>query len=707
MKNTFCYCYKRIFLKYSVFISLYLVVNTYLFAQKAPRPEIDLDKFTQDLFGNPSGDARYDAVLESVFQYYRQSLDLNKATREELESLYLLSTIQINSFLAYRSENGRLLSEYELQAIPNFDAQTIEKILPFVKVEDAGLYKDNRPLWQRIANDDNNYAIVRYQRLFELQKGFRVNDTLPNQAFLGSPELVYGRYRSYQKGDYSVGITTQKDIGEAVAWNPARKQYGMDFYSGHLAVFNKGKIKALNIGDYQMMIGQGMVMAAGFYIGKGAEAVSTAKRSNSGLRPYTAAMETGFLRGAAATINFGSIDITPFYSYRLLDANIVNNEQNIRENQPSASSVLQTGFHRTQAELADKATLEEQVAGNYIEYRSKNKDLKIGINSIYTHYSPPIVPKENVYNRFYFKGTENFNYGTDISYLWKNFNFFAEYNRTLQSQSGLIAGFISSLSSFVDMALLFRNYDRGFYSSYGNAFGEASVNRNERGLYWGVKIMPNRKVNISGYFDKFYYPWLTLRSDAPTDGYEYMARINFKPTKKILLYGQWRHTSKPLNQAENLTAMDFLVESHLDNFLINLDWKAEKWISTKSRVQFTQFKQEGREIENGLVMFQDIDFDFYKKVKISARFAIFDANDYNTRIYVYEKNVLWAFAMPVYYGQGVRQYIMVQYNVNRDLSLWLRLAQFEYRNTDKISSGVNEIAGNTKTDITLQLKYDF
>lgn len=681
-------------------------------AQKAPRPEVDLDRFAQDLFGAQSGDVRYDAIFEAVFQYYRDPLDLNRATRGELENLFILSQLQISSFLKYREINGILLSEYELQSIPEWNLETIERILPFVKVHDNGLSSDSRSLWSKLKEDKNNSIITRYQRILELQKGFRVNDTLANQAFVGSPELIYARYRSYQKGDYSIGITTQKDIGEAIDWNPKLKQYGMDFYSGHFALFNKGKLKALNIGDYQMMIGQGLVMSAGFYIGKGAETVTTAKRSNSGIRPYTAALETNFLRGIAATLNFGRFEITPFYSYRKLDGNIANQDGSgsfgsQRNNFNGATSIQLSGFHRTKAELEDKETIQEQIVGNYIRYTSKNQKLKIGINGIYNYYNPSINRELNNYNQFFFRGKENYNIGLDFSCDWQNFSFFGEYSKNKAGANGAIVGFISSLNAIVDMSLVYRNYDRDFFSPYGNSLGESSINRNERGVYWGIKIMPNRKINFAGYFDKFYFPWLTNRSDGPTDGYECFGRINFKPTKRILLYAQWRHQNKPMNAINNATSFDYLEESTTDNYLFNLDWKAEKLIGTKSRIQFTQFHQNGQPRESGFVIFQDIDFDFNKKLKISARFALFDANNYNTRIYVYEKNVLWAFSLPVYYGQGVREYLMFQYNVNRDLSIWFRIARFEYRNTNNISSGINEINGNSKTEVTLQLKYDF
>ena len=48
-------------------------------------------------------------------------IDLNKVSREQLSSVYILSEKQLNSFFSYRQKAGNLLSIYELQAIPDFD----------------------------------------------------------------------------------------------------------------------------------------------------------------------------------------------------------------------------------------------------------------------------------------------------------------------------------------------------------------------------------------------------------------------------------------------------------------------------------------------------------------------------------------------------------------------------------------------------------
>ena len=398
-------------MNFKIFLMVIIgLCHTYLsYGQNYPRKEIDLDLFVQDLFGQQDNDVDYGDIYESVFQYYRSPLDLNLASREDLENLYILSPLQIKNLIEYIAKNGKLLSIYELQAIREFDKTLIDKLIPFVKVQDDGLTSDNRSLWERIRTEENNYAIFRFQRLLEDQKGFKKGEN--GVPFVGDPNKYYARYRVQQKNDFSIGITTEKDIGEQISWNPSLHQYGMDYYSAHFALFNKGILKSLVIGDYQVQIGQGLVMAAGFFIGKGSQTVNTVKRSNQGLRPYSGAMEWGYLRGAAATLNFGRFDNTTFASVRQLDANRYSAPDSNLTEEEQQNSLYLTGLHRTSKELRGKDLLGEYIAGNYFTYTSKDKNLKVGLNSVLTLYNGYILKRPSVYNQHDFRGSYNYNLG--------------------------------------------------------------------------------------------------------------------------------------------------------------------------------------------------------------------------------------------------------------------------------------------------------
>ncbi|MEY4540974.1 MAG: hypothetical protein RLZZ306_2731, partial [Bacteroidota bacterium] len=150
---------------------LLLCISVYAFhsyAQEYPRKEINIRNFIQDIVGNPDGGVNED-LFESLYQNYLNPIDLNKITREQLASVYILSEKQINSFFDYRQKAGNLLSIYELQSIPEFDLRTIYKLIPFVAVKPDGLSFGT--LTDGFGGS-NQYLLLRYAQILETKKGF-------------------------------------------------------------------------------------------------------------------------------------------------------------------------------------------------------------------------------------------------------------------------------------------------------------------------------------------------------------------------------------------------------------------------------------------------------------------------------------------------------------------------------------------------------
>ena len=112
--------------------------------------------------------------------------------------------------------------------------------------------------------------------------------------------------------------------------------------------------------------------------------------------------------------------------------------------------------------------------------------------------------------------------------------------------------------------------------------------------------------------------------------------------------------------------------------------------------------------EEGYVLSQDIvvrpkssPFD------LALRYAMFDTDSYDTRIYTFENNALYVFSAPAYYYQGSRAYFLVRYSFLHHCDLWFRLGTYLYSNKTVLSSGAEQINGNQKTDVTVQFRMTF
>ena len=690
---------------FCLFVALFLA-SAALQAQDYERRDIDLDLFIQELFQAQDDDVNYEDLYESLFQYYRNPLNLNTANKEELSSLYVLSETQVNAFFAYRNTYGKLLSIYELQAVPTLDLQTIYKLLPFVTVQDFGINADRRSLFNRIAGEDNNALYLRYERTLQERRGFSARgEGRDTTRYLGSPDKFYARYRVSHIRDFSLGFTAEKDAGEQFVWDPATRRYGIDFFSAHFQVYNKGVFKTIALGDYQLQMGQGLVLASGFGAGKGSETINTLRRSHLGIRPYTSVLEANFFRGAATTLQLGKFDVTGFFSSRRVDANLNFVLDSLGANSEVFFGAERiTGFHRTINEIANKGTLRKNDYGGNIAYTSHSQNLKLGVTALNTVYNVPLQRTQRDYNQFDFNGKSNLILGAHYSYNWRNFNFFGETARSQSGGIGTVNGFMASLSPKVDFGMVYRNFDRNFHSLYGNGFSEGSRNINERGLYYGIKIRPFSKWEINGYYDRFSFPWLRYQVDAPSGGYEYLGRITFRPSRQVVLYSQYRVENKGKNYPGNTTNIDYVEQAERVNYLFNIDYNSGQILSLRSRVQFNTY-QLGKE-SSGYMVWQDVNFDF-GRTRVSTRYSIFDTDNWDTRQYAFEKDVLYAFSIPAFYGRGTRVYVLLQQKFTRKIDFWIKYAVTQYRDRNEIGTGLEAISGNTASTIRAQIRYKF
>lgn len=124
----------------------------------------------------------------------------------------------------------------------------------------------------------------------------------------------------------------------------------------------------------------------------------------------------------------------------------------------------------------------------------------------------------------------------------------------------------------------------------------------------------------------------------------------------------------------------------------------------RHRSEFTWYNLRA-DAQRGYLGFTDI---LYKPMMrpwgVVVRYQVFETDDYESRLYAYENDVMYAYSIPVYAGEGIRWYVSGQYDLNKRTTVWLRFARSTYDRVDRIGSADDEIAGNKKTEIKLQLR---
>lgn len=672
---------KFLFAKKFIFTAFFMGMFSVVVGQQFPKQEINFDEFIQKNFATQQSDVAYEEAYENLFQLYQKALNLNEANADELRNLYLLSELQINSLLAHRAMFGDFLTLYELQAVPYFDVGSIRKIAPFVEVRNSLKISD---LKRSIQNTTEHYLVLRADQTLEQSAGFSEG------KYLGSRQRLYTRYRWQHPKDFSVGFISEKDAGEKNV---------LDYTTFHLQLQNKGNLKNVILGDYQLQFGQGLVHSAGYFVGKGGEPIYTTRRANIGARPYNSLVEGGFFRGATATYQLEQFEVTAHYGYNQRDGSLDFSEI---EQEEVFTSLSTSGFHRTESELARKNSLTEQNIGANV--LCKLPSFQVGISLLNTKFDKPFLKRNALYNRFEFTGKENTLVGVNFTKNWQNFNFFGEVARSSSGGVGMVGGWVASLSPKIEWATNIRHYDKNFHSFYGSAFSEGSRPINEKGVYSGLKFTPNKSLIISCFYDRFNFPWLRYLVDAPSSGDDYLLRISFQPTKKKMFYAQWHSEQKQRNLPNNTSISDVLTNTRRQNFLVNYDVSPSRFLKFQSRVQYNVFSYQNGSSSKGYAIMQDVEGTI-GKIQLKGRLAYYQTDDYDSRIYTYENDVLYAVSFPAYYGKGFRAYLVSRYAVSRRIDVWLRAARTNRLDGITIGSANDELPTTYKTDVRLQLRY--
>jgi hypothetical protein len=664
----------------------------------------DLQQKIENIAENTSEDVDVNTLLDRLNYYREHPLNLNSATWENFEDLLLLNDLQIQALFNHIKDNGELMYLEELQTIEGFDNETINKILPYITISESA--KQPKISLNQLTKEGKNSLYMRIQKVLEEQKGYTppIDSTGDTHRYLGTQEKIYSRYRYVYGNKISVGITGEKDAGEE--FFKGSNSGGFDFYSAHAFYRSNRFLKTVAVGDYYAQYGQGLTLYSGLSFGKSADVINI-KKNARGILPYSSVDENAFMRGGAVALAIKNFQLDLIYSNHNIDANIISsNDTSLVDDNITVSSFSEEGYHRDSSEIADKRSLKEVLYGSHLQYKKPN--LNIGITTYRTTFDKEIAKNIQPYNQFQFQGKENMNTGIDYNYIFRNINFFGETGRSENGAMAFLNGALISLDSRVSLSVLHRHFEKDYQSLLASAFSENSTVANEDGLYLGISAKPIRTIVIAAYYDQFQFPWLKYQVDAPSVGKEYLSQLTFTPSKQFESYFRIKQQNKP----ENLSGDDFLISRLQDvqqtNYRFHIRYKISDAVTFSNRIEFTSLSKGQSKPVKGFMVYQDINFKPMKtRFSFNVRYVMFDTDDYDTRVYAYESDVLYAYSIPSYYYKGQRFYLNVRYKLIRGIDIWLRYSRTVYDNQKTISSGLEEIDSNHKSEVKAQFRFQF
>lgn len=607
-------------------------------------------------------------------------MNINTATREELEQLPFLTAKNVEDISEYIYFHGAMKTLGEVAMIESIDYLQ-RKLLTFFTY--AGEVK--KPEFPKFEN------ILKYGKhnfLGTLKVPFysRNGDKKGYEGYQFKHSIRY----NFTYGDYvKLGFLGAQDAGEP--FFAGRNNTGYDFYSFYLILKKLGPVKVLALGRYRLCFGMGLVINNNFVFGK-LSTLSSMGRGSSNIRAHASASEGNYLQGIASTVNVAKgLDISMFVSYRKFDATL-------NEDDGTIATILTSNYHRTKTEIDKKNNSSHLLFGGNIDYRWKG--FYVGATAMYTSLDKELKPNTTaVYRRHYANGKDFYNVGVNYGYNGYRFSMSGETATGGCNALATINSFSYSLTDRVDLLALQRFYSYKYYSLFAESFSEGGAVQDESGVYIGLtwRLKPN--LSLMAYSDFAYFAWPKYQATDSSHAFDNLAQMNYS-SEKWNFIARYRLKIREKDNEEKSA----LINKTEHRGRLSAAYNADTWsIKTQADIAYTTYKKSSF----GWMVNQNLGYHYKNIVDLNASFGYFNTDDYDSRIYSYERGMRYTFSFPSYYGNGIRYTLLASSERLKNVVFIAKLGTTKYFDRNKIGSSYQQINHSSATDLEMQVKWKF
>ncbi len=624
-------------------------------------------------------------ILDLIELLLLYPVNINEATVQDLLIIPFIDAVSAQRIIEYRNKHGNYFSKQELNSIKGLNSDLLKILKPLITVADTRPKKIFTPApkaplsaARTLSDSHKDYRLsIRSRAITDLQerRGFEEG------KYLGSRIKSYFRLRGDYQNRYSFSGLIEKDAGE---------RSFTDFYSASLSIRDVAWFNQVIVGDFLAEFGQGLVLWSPYAFSKGSDAVATVVRKARNFSQYTSTDENLFFRGVALSTIISGVGISGFVSVNKADATLLESNDEI-------SALSLSGLHRTESEILKKDVLQNMSFALRIDTNPLEL-VNFSLLHLRTKFDRSLVPADKSK-----PAGDSFSF-TSASYdfIFQRLRFSGEvaYNSTsVASVNSLSFELTKSFSAIV----LLRSYPRNFTNLYGKGFGESSRTQNEFGIYTGFRWQtPVGNFNV--YYDQFKFPFATTDLALPINGNEIMINYSARISKGFFFSARYKNELKEID--ETINNVQQLVDKRLQRIRTDFIYNVNKNLRLKSRLEYSNYSVDDiNQTEEGFLFYQDIRLNLLKNLRLYSRLVLFQSDSFNSRLYEFENDLTGVLSNPALFGEGIKWYVLIYYNVFDYLRLSIKYSELHKPNEETLSSGLNLIKSNTDDRLSIQIDY--
>ena len=660
-------------------------------------PDIEKLLETNDI---DSSEDYYEDMINSLIRLSAQPINLNSAGFDSLKMLFFLSDAQIDNLLDFRKKHGPFTHPTELLLVTGISQQDLSNIKPFIRI---GMYTPEKQSRYHLSQE----ILARLKMTRPKQAGYKKysrkaflyeKDYLAKKQsrFQGPPVGTLLKYKISNQQHWQGGLTLENDPGEN--YFSKNQKTGFDFLSVHACYTPEKIIHRVIFGDYKLQWGQGLLAWSGYSSGKSTSTLSNEKSGN-GIAPYTSTDENRYLRGMAVSLHpTRTITTEIFVSYKKTDGNLADLDT-LSPKTMQTATLYETGYHRNFSECKKKHILKEFTTG--LSTRFNHRYFRIGVQLLHYNFSPALTIGKAAYQQYNETGHQRTLVSVDYKTGGYHFYLFGETARSDNGTCATVNGLRYSGIPRFALCALYRHYDKGYHSHYNSGFAEYSNTTNEEGLYLGLESTPFRSLKINAYYDRFRFFSPRYQATIPGNGQEIVGDVTFNRSRWDCSF-RFKHEEKPEDDktGENLQSVSRIKQEYRFQFTYSIC----EQLKSRTRTSYTRYVKKEKH-EDGYLLYQDLMYSsLQNNLKAQFRFAYFDTDSYNTRIYAYENNVLYGYSFPALYDRGFRSYLNLNWKPFPLITLYLKAGLTYYPDKSTISSSLTQVNDNKLFDLSFQIR---
>ena len=599
---------------------------------------------------------------EKLYDLIEKPVRINSAGESELSRLFFLTDFQVKALADYIHSTGKIFSLYEIASVPGFDRDLARMISPFLSLDT-----------EKTTNSDS--VRLRNNFLSNFSARFPVSGT-PSP---GPPWKLLTRYK-FTAGRFSGGLTAEKDAGERLL---SGKPPIPDFFSSSLSWTGNGIVRKVIAGDFGARFGMGTSINTSLRTGLSLTQSGYLSGGDE-IKQYTSTDENVFFRGMAAQFQIRKTGLYLLYSVNRIDATVDTAENG---SDLFIEAFQRSGLHNNISSLEKKDAVTEYCYG--VNVSSDFKYFRSGMALTGSRFSLPVIrtdhDPENVYN---FEGTCNRTASIYYKAIFGKILYFGEVSTNLNHKVAIVQGLSFRPSDRLSMNLLYRSYDPGFISFHGKGLFSSSAGDNVRGVFGNFTFEAARHFFISAGCDLHIHPWLKYRCSSPSADVSKEVRLKYLPSDKITLEAIYNYRQSMLNQNDlNGIRKQLSFEGSLIKGLVR--YLPDKNLTLVTRLDYKVTRPEGG---RGMLLLQDVSYRFGKiPLSIWFRYCIFKTDDWDSRLYTYENDLLYSFSIPALSGEGSRSYVMVAWRATKFIDFRIKYGLTEIHKENNANSETEEL----------------